>query len=115
DSVSSNVQHAQYIANTAPYPHGKFDFPSYDFTITRDGVVRSLGILVNDINATGSMYGWKGASIIRGTFMKNTLYWEADTIIPDVYTSPGGALQVSGTPHMCWNEDGSVGFVWFIG
>lgn len=117
DNMVSSVPGATaFIANTAPFPSGKFDFPRHDFSATDDGMVRTLGWLANDINGTGANYGWQGASVVNGTHMGGGVFaWKADTIIPKILVNSAGTQYVMGTPHMAWNESGTVGYVWFIG
>ena len=117
DTVSSTFTHTMYISNTGSDPgvYGKFDFPRYDFSVTDDGVVRTLGILANNVNGTGAAYGFKGASVVKGTFVSGSFAWSADSIQPKVLLNSSGSQLVSGQPHMCWNESGTVGYVWFIG
>jgi len=116
DTVSTGFSDHVFLDNSGSFgPAGKTDFPRYDFTVTDDGVVRSMGYLVNDINGTGSSYGWQGASYLKATFAGGSFNWTGDTIKPDVFVNSLGSQNVSGVPHMCWNESGTVGYVWFIG
>ncbi|MCC6369499.1 MAG: T9SS type A sorting domain-containing protein [Bacteroidia bacterium] len=120
DNVASATPNAQqFISNTAPYATGaKIDFPRCDFAFTNDGAIRGMGIIANNVNGTGTAYGWRGASIAKGTFNSGVFSWTADTIIPPVVFSNvffGGSTLASGQPHMCWNNSGTVGYVWFIG
>ncbi len=115
NSVSSAFNATTFITNTAPFPSGKFDFARLDLSMTDDGSVRALGILADNVNGTGAAYGYKGASIVNGYFASGSFSWEADTIIPQYFTNSAGSQNISGTPHMCWNEAGTVGYVWFIG
>jgi len=115
DTVSNIFGAHQYIPNTGSLPYGKFDFPRYDMSFTDDGVVRTLGILASNINGTGSAYGFKGASVVKGTFVSGAFAWMTDSIQPKVLLNSSGSQLVVGVPHMCWNESGTVGYVWFIG
>ena len=118
NNVASTVANAQqFIANTAPYgTAGKFDFPRTDFTSTDDGVVRTLGFIANNVNGSGVSYGWRGARVLKGNFNSGVFNWSGDSIIPPVVINGNSSTgQVIGTPHMAWNESGTVGYVWFIG
>lgn len=118
NNVASTVPNAQqFIANTAPYgAAGKFDFPRTDFSSTDDGVVRTLGFIANNVNGTGTNYGWRGARVLKGTFNSGVFTWSGDSIIPPVVINGNSnSPMVNGTPHMAWNESGTVGYVWFIG
>ncbi len=75
DSIASTAPGAQqFITNSPPYDAnvGKVDFPRLDFSVTDDGVVRSLGFIANNVNGTGPAYGWRGAKIVKGAFNPNT-------------------------------------------
>jgi hypothetical protein len=117
DTVSAGFSDHMWVSNSSNFGSlGKMDFPRYDFTVTDDGVIHGLGFLANNVNGTGSAYGWQGASVIRGTYAGGGSFnWSTDTIIPDVFVNSQGSQMVTGTPHMCWNESGTVGYVWFIG
>ena len=116
DTMSQLFGASDFIANTSPFPFGKFDYPSLDFSVTDDGAVRTLGYLVNNVNGTtNAAFGWQGASVVQATFISGAFNWMADSIIPDIYFGPQGSQYVSGIPHMAWNESGTVGYVWFIG
>ena len=122
DNVASTVSNAQqFIANTQPYgPTGKFDYPSFDFTTTDDGVVRSLGQIVNDFNSVAvgpSGRGFRGARILKGSLSAGVFNWVGDSVplTAVTVTNNAGDLSIIGIPHMCWNESGTIGFVWFIG
>jgi len=114
-STASNAQ--QFIANTPPYGNtGKVDFPRYDFSVTDDGLIRSIGTINNNINGTGAAYGLRGARVLKGQFNSGTMTfdWSGDSIIPPAAANVNG-VALWGTPHMCWNKTGTVGYVWFIG
>jgi hypothetical protein len=116
DTVSTGINDHQFIANSGALPIGKVDFPRLDFTATDDGVVRVLGILANNVNGTtNAAYGFMGASMVQGTFISGTFSWMVDSFIPDVMINGAGSQYVLGSPHMAWNESGTVGYVWFIG
>jgi hypothetical protein len=118
DTVSTGFADHQFIANsgTDPLTYGKMDFPRLDFSVTDDGMVRVLGILANNVNGTtNAAYGFKGASMVNGTFISGSFSWMVDSFIPDVYINSAGSQYVFGSPHMAWNESGTVGYVWFIG
>lgn len=116
-SAAPNAQ--QFWPSTPPYPaSGKVDFPRYDFTSTSDGLVRSIGTIVNDVNGTtNATYAWRGARVMKGTFTSGVFNWSGDSIIPALYVNAntGAKMVYGGYPHMAWNEAGTVGYVWFIG
>lgn len=101
----------------------KIDFARLDFSATDDGVVRSLGTINNDPNNTTSGnltsgYGYRGARIAKGTFSSanHNFTWTYDSIIPPVRTNTTtNSKEVFSSPHMAWNESGTIGYVWHIG
>lgn len=110
----------QYISNNSPFgPVGKADFVRSGFTVGDNGTIRAIGVLADDVNATGAA-GYKGARIVKGTFNTgtNSVDWSGvnDSLIPPVRNnSATGTKQYVVEPHMAWNETGDVGYVWFIG
>lgn len=121
DNVASATTGAQlYFPNAAPYNSQtgsfKFDFPRYDYHATNDGKVRAIGNIVKDVNATtATAYGYKGARILTGTFNSGVFTWTTDSIIPEAKLSSAGGKMMFGTPHMAWDEAGTIGYVFFIG
>jgi hypothetical protein len=116
DSVSPNISANVFATNSGTnLPYGKFDFPSLDFATTDDGRVRTLGVWVNNYNGSGAAFGFRGAAVITGTFISGSFAWRSDSIEPDVLLNSSGSPQIFGTPHMAWNESGTVGYVWFVG
>ncbi len=114
-SVVPNAQ--QFIANTPPFGSaGKFDYPSWDFTSTDDGLVRTLGQIVNDFNSTTALgRGFRGARVLKGVFNSGVFNWIGDSVIISAITLGSGAIATIGGAHMAWNEAGNVGYVWVLG
>lgn len=120
NGIASTVSNAQqFFQNIQPYSVvGKFDYPSFDFTASDDGIMHALGEIVNDFNSTMPLgRGFRGARVLKGTFNNGTgtFDWTGDSIIPPTIVTSNGAKAVTGVPHMAWNESGTVGYVWFIG
>jgi hypothetical protein len=109
----------QFVANTAPFntAQGKFDFPHSGFSATDDGAIRVMGKISKDENATTSATRlFRGARVLKATFTSGVFVWTGDSIIPSVNTSSTlGFPQIISTPKMCWNQQGTVGYVWFLG
>ena len=121
NTASSTTGAQLYFPNTAPYNsqtgNFKFDFPRYDYHATNDGKVRTLGNIVKDVNATTSAaYGYRGARMVIGSFNSGVFNWTTDSIIPKAkYNASSGGKMMFGTPHMAWDEAGTIGYVFFIG
>ncbi len=112
----------QYFSNTNIFnsvnsPNmQKHDRPEFNFTSTNDGYVRTLGLLVNDVNATNEVnYGLRGFALNKGTFVAGQFTWTIDSFIPNVNLKTNGAKQLSSVPYMAWNEAGTIGYVVVIG
>ena len=94
---------------------GKADFTIYDFQATDDGKVVTLGYVNNDANGTTSaVFGYRGARVVKGSFVSGNMIWTSDSIIPSVAVS-GGDRDLISRPRMVWSEDGQVGYVIHIG
>lgn len=109
----------QFFANTAPFGgFKKFDFARYAFTYTKDGFVRGLGQICNDINNTSSNVGRgnRGAAIIKGTFNAGSFVWSYDSLVPATMTRPDGSKYLNVYNNMmAWNDAGTVGYVVMTG
>ncbi len=122
NNVASTDANAQvWFPNSAPYNsqtgNFKWEFPNLDFASTTDGVVRALGYIAKDGNATTSAaFGVRGARIIKGQFNSGVFNWTTDSIIPSVkMMTTDGYKMMFRDPHMCWNSSGTIGYVFFIG
>ncbi len=107
----------QFFANTGPFtPVGKHDFSRYSFSTTDDGIVRSIGGIYFDASATtAAAQLFRGAQVVKGTFNAGAFTWTTDSLIPPVIIQSNGQTQCWSTPLMAWNEQGTVGYVMFIG
>jgi hypothetical protein len=107
----------QVISNNPPYPpYGKMDYPAYGFVATDDGKVKSLGVVVNDINGTtNAQFGYRGAMLMKGTFNAGVFSWTGDSVCPATIVRTDGSKQMWSTPQMAWDEAGQVGYVVQIG
>lgn len=108
----------QFFANTAPFGGlKKWDFARYAFTNTKDGFVRGLGEICNDINATTNVgRGNRGDAIIKGTFNAGAFVWSYDSLCPATITRPDGSKYLSTYNNlMAWNDAGTVGYVVMMG
>lgn len=110
----------QFIPNVSPFNSAqspqmtKHDFPRYGFNIT-DQAVWVAGQKQNDINSTtNSVYGLRGAAIVKGSFNSGIMVWSMDSIIPPVDVKTDGTKLVS-EPYMKFTPDGQLGYVMFLG
>ncbi|MGE0566935.1 MAG: T9SS type A sorting domain-containing protein [Bacteroidia bacterium] len=120
--TNSTGTDTQFFANTSPFGSAtspamtKHDFPRYSFSSTEDGIVRSMGIIVNDVGATTNAgFGLRGALISKGSFNAGAFVWTPDSLIPPVVTRTDGSKQLYSVPYMAWNDAGTVGYIMFIG
>jgi hypothetical protein len=113
----------QFIANsgsgtnTATGP-GKTDYARMDFSFTDDGSINALGKIYANVNGTTfATQLYRGARVLKTTFSASTgtFIWSGDSLIPPAIVNSDGHAMLLSEPHMAWNEDGSVGYVWFIG
>src|SRR5690606_19538547 len=103
--ITAIIRSTVYIPHTNIGAAGKFDFPRLHYTATDDGKVMALGYLMDDVNGTtAAAQNWQGASVVRGSFNVGVFTWQADTIIPSIYTNSLGQKYVNATPGMAWNE-----------
>lgn len=106
----------QFVSNSAPtgslLAH---DMSRYSFTSTDDGLVRSIGILTNDVNAQGNLPGDSALYLVTGSFNAGTFNWSGTTIQPPYVKASDGTYQMIGYAWMAWNQAGTVGYVMSIG
>jgi hypothetical protein len=104
----------QFFSNTGPFtpPMGQVDFPSYGFSITDDGAMRSVGGIYADVN---NNQGYRGAQVVKGVFNAGAFIWSSDSIIPPALIESNGERSLWNEAHMAWNEQGTIGYVVFIG
>ena len=114
NSAPSTTPNAQQLLLHANTGINKVDFTRYDFSTTDDGKVRTIGLICNDISATGVNFGYRGARLMTGSFNSGTFVWTPDSIIPQTVVT-AGSKEVLSTPHMAWNESGTVGYIFHIG
>ncbi|MBK9285155.1 MAG: T9SS type A sorting domain-containing protein [Sphingobacteriaceae bacterium] len=107
----------QFAPNTPPYLPGlqKHDFSRYSFASTDDGLVRSIGGRYDATDGNGQPIGFRGAAVVKGTFVGGNVTWTSDTIIPATIQSSVSGNNLWGQPIMAWNEAGTIGYVVFIG
>lgn len=110
----SNVANAcQFVPNSPPYNSvGKTDFAHQDFSATDDGKVRTIGLIVDNVNANNVRT--YGARILTGSFNSGVFNWTSDSIFPNVLVH-SNKIYLRPSVHMAWNEAGTIGYIWFIG
>lgn len=112
-SASSAPGAMQVMTNFAPYPSfGRFDYASYGFTSTDDGVVRSMGVICDDFNNLTDVWGYM---LVKGTFNAGAFTWTGDSINPPVALRSDGTRHMNFTPMTAWSQDGTIGYVVTIG
>jgi hypothetical protein len=105
----------QFFPNTAVVGQvGRHDFSRLSFASTDDGIIHSIGGLYNDVNLTAGD-GYRGAQVVKGSFNAGAFVWATDSIIPPVITESGGDKSLHSAQYMAWNEQGTVGYVMFLG
>lgn len=112
----------QFFSNLPPYGSStspalaKHDEPQYGFVSTDDGIVRTAGMLYNDINGTTeSVKGLRGAIITKGVFTSGQMVWTNDTLLPPTVLKTNGAKQLWSQPYLAMNPTGTVGYLVLIG
>jgi hypothetical protein len=108
------------INSSLPAGMSKHHFSRSSFTTIDGGLVRSLGIVANDPDATTkAAFGMRGGALLKGTFTAGSFVWSIDTFIPPTTTvsiAAGGPYKnLSSTPLQAWDETGNVGYIVFIG
>jgi len=119
NNVASAVPNAQQNlhSNLSSYPAnlGPSAFSRNGFTATDDGIVRSLGWIMDDPSA---LTGMRGVSITKGTFNAGTFTWTSDSLVPNTVLKTDGSKIFGATvlaPQMAWNEAGTHGYVVMMG
>jgi len=117
NNTPDNAPNAQqYFPNTsATGSLLAHDFSRYSFTSTDDGLVRSIGLLTNDVNVAGNLPGDTGLYVVTGSFNAGTFNWSGTTFVPPVVVESGGTHQLLSYGYMAWNQAGTVGYVVAIG
>ncbi|MBA2611639.1 MAG: T9SS type A sorting domain-containing protein [Bacteroidetes bacterium] len=116
NNVASQTPNAQqFFSTSGPFGPNVYsnDWPVYGFSSTDDGVIRSMGQLTPDPDA--SPINAKGAVIQKGVFNAGTFTWSTDSIVPPVLVKSDLFLQMNSYAYMAWSESGTVGYVVFIG
>ncbi|MBA3680775.1 MAG: T9SS type A sorting domain-containing protein [Bacteroidetes bacterium] len=104
--LASNL--ASYAPNTGPFAFGR-----YGFSATDDGVVRSMGWIMDDPSA---LTGMRGLSVVKGSFNAGAFNWTNDSIVPAVILKQDGTRNIfTQMSNMAWNESGTVGYVMVMG
>lgn len=115
NNMASATPSAVQVMLGANSGNNKVNFARYDFSVTDDGKVRTIGIIANDINATGPTYGFRGGRLMTGSFNSGVFTWAADSIIPNAVIKTDQTKNCWSTPYMAWNESGTVGYIVHIG
>ncbi len=113
----------QYFPDTSPFGTlgKKVDFPRYGFAYTYDGLVRGIGEICNNTNATTASdapayQSPRGEAVLKGTFNAGAFVWSYDSLVPPTILRSGGSKQMTNRmADMAWNDAGTVGYVMMIG
>lgn len=94
----------------------KHDMSRFAFTAIDGGLVRSMALIVNDVNgSTNSSYGLRGAAMAKGMFSAGAFVWSIDSFIPCINAMSGGYGNLTSTPYQAWDDAGVVGYVILVG
>lgn len=98
-------------------PLKKHSNSQFTFTQLDNGLVRSVGTIVNDPDAsTLSAYGLRGAAITKGQFVAGAFLWSIDSFIPPVETNTVSNYRyLKDKPIQAWSENGLIGYVAMLG
>jgi hypothetical protein len=113
----------QFMSHTAPFGSAtspampKHYFPRYGFSQCDNGMVYSLGGLYDEygVVTAGQPEKFRGAMLAKGNFVSGSMVWTADSFIPPVVVTSANARQLFSQPYMAWDDNGTVGYVVFIG
>jgi hypothetical protein len=114
----SSIPPSQYFFSNTLSVGGvaKHDFACSNMIATNDGVIHNTATLANNINATTlTNYGLRGGAVIKGFFSAGAFSWVTDTIIPTTILRSDGSKQLYPYMLSAFNEQGTVGYVVFIG
>ncbi|MCW3077855.1 MAG: hypothetical protein JWO32_2464 [Bacteroidetes bacterium] len=120
--TASTLSGAMQLLGNAPVTNsvvGKSDFPSFGFTSTNDGKIRTLGRICKNINLNSpSGIRYRGLSLVKGTFNSGVFNWTADSLmfnnVIHTYDSANANNKYKmaiGNPVMAWNDAGTVGYI----
>ncbi len=119
NSLGADVQ---FFSNTGPNfgsttsPSMKKQHRPQNSFASTDQSAFSLGTIVNDPNSTTDpAFGLRGAIITKGTFNSGQFIWTCDSLIPPSVVKSDGSKQLSKTPYMAWDPNGTLGYMVFIG
>jgi hypothetical protein len=122
NSISTVDEATRFISHTGPTYDtiGKVYMAANDFSATDDGLIRTLGVIMNDPNSTSAVgQGFRGARIVKGTYNAGGYFdWTSDSLSLHSIAQQGtdGTYDaLGGVANMAWSESGQYGYVWFIG
>jgi len=112
DNVASTAPGAQqflsFTLGTYPPNQNPHGWMRNGFSSTSDGIVRSLGVVADDLAGLATT---RGFAVATGTFNGTAFDWRIDSIIPPVMLKPDGSKYLNPDPQMAWNAAGTVGYV----
>jgi hypothetical protein len=121
NKASTATKAQQFISSKGPTfdTIQKVDYARLSFQATDDGIMHSMGVIVNDPNPGGT-YGFRGARLLKGTFNAGGYFdWTSDSLslLPAVkYDNTSNTYDaIGGLASMAWSESGQYGYAWFVG
>ncbi|MDX2173282.1 MAG: T9SS type A sorting domain-containing protein [Bacteroidota bacterium] len=118
NTISAWANSQQYYANTGTFTplFAKHNFDCNSIYCDNAGVVRSISVLANDVNATNTInYGLRGGYVSKGYFTAGYFSWQGDSLLPTTILKSDGSKQLHPYPLIAFNSSGTVGYAVFIG
>ncbi len=115
-SAFPNAQQFNSNSNSFSPAFPKHNYDCNSITTTDDGVIRSTGVIANDINSNNATnFGLRGAFITKGVFNAGSFNWTGDSLIPQTIIKTDGTKQLYAFPKLAFNSAGTVGYAVLIG
>jgi hypothetical protein len=118
NNIPSTTPNAQQWVPNPPgsNPLKGMNFNRYNFSITDDGLVRSVATVGTDNpGASQAAPGDTSLYITTGTFAGGTFSWTGTELYPDFQKAPSDGTTNMQDVLMAWNEAGTVGYAIVIG
>ncbi len=94
----------------------KHHYTLWSNRIIDGGLVRGMGMIINDINGTTNItYGPRGTAMLKGMFNAGAFVWSVDSFCPPVNVRSDGSRITNEYGMQAWNDNGTVGYVVVLG
>lgn len=94
----------------------KHHYTVWSNEIIDGGLVRGMGMIINDINGTTNVqYGSRGTAMLKGQFNAGAFVWSVDSFCPPVNVRTDGSRITNEYGMQAWNDAGTVGYVVILG